>query len=64
FQHQTVNHSQNFVDPNTRTHTNTIEGTWNSIKIQVPSRGRTKSKVSDHLFEFICHRQNKDNLWK
>ncbi|CAG8743369.1 20682_t:CDS:1, partial [Racocetra persica] len=30
----------------------------------VPSRGHTKSKVSDHLFEFIWRRQNKDNLWE
>jgi len=32
FQHMTVNHSINFVDPNTLAHTNTIESSWGKIK--------------------------------
>ena len=33
FTHNTVNHSQNFVDPVTATHINTIEGTWAAMKM-------------------------------
>ncbi|CAG8708509.1 11650_t:CDS:2, partial [Ambispora leptoticha] len=31
---ENINPGLNFVDPITGTHTNTIEGTWNGIKIQ------------------------------
>ena len=32
FTHKTVNHSENFVDPNTKVNTQKIEGTWSLIK--------------------------------
>ena len=61
--HKTVNHSKNFVNPETGTHTNTIEGTWNGIKIHVPGRARHKEKVDNHISEFIWRRQNQNKLW-
>ena len=53
YEHSTVNHSQNFKDLITGTHTNSIEGTWNALKMQVKPRNRTKDTIDDHLLEFI-----------
>ena len=30
--HRTVNHSENFVNPDTRVHTNIIDGLWNGME--------------------------------
>ena len=62
-EHRTVNHSENFVDPVTGTHTNTIEGTWNGIKQNIAPRNRTESNVSGHLFEFMWRRKHAATLW-
>lgn len=62
--HMTVNHSLNFVDPNTHVHTNTIEGTWNGIKLGVPPRNRSKDSMEGHLLEFIWKRKHENNLWQ
>ena len=61
--HRTVNHSQNFVDPNTGVHTNTIEGLWRGIKLNIPPRNRTKDAITNHLLEFIWRKKNKNDLW-
>ena len=58
--HGTVNH----VDPLTFNHTNTIEGTWNGIKMKVPARKRTKKLVTDELVRFSWNRIHKDNKWE
>jgi transposase-like protein len=63
YQHQTVNHSAHFRDPQTGVHTNTIEGTWNGLKLNCPIRNRVEGRVEKHLFEFIWRRQQKYNLW-
>lgn len=61
--HYTVNHSKNFVDPITGVHTNTIEGTWNGIKINIAARNRTKTDMPKHLQEYIWRKENRENLW-
>ncbi|CAG8606005.1 4073_t:CDS:2, partial [Scutellospora calospora] len=61
--HKSVNHSKNFTDPITGVHTNTIEGLWNGIKLQIAPRNRNKNLIKDHLLEFIWRRINKDKLW-
>lgn len=62
--HLTVNHSQNFKDPVTGTHTNTIEGSWHGIKCKIAPRNRTEDLIDEHLAEFIWRRQNSEDLWK
>ena len=40
YKHFKVNHSVNFVDPDTHFHTNNIERKWRDTKISVPRFGR------------------------
>ena len=61
--HRTVNHSEHFMDPETGVHTNTIEGFWNGLKIQIPPRNRTKNAITNHLLECIWRKKNKNDLW-
>ena len=39
YTHQTVNHSQNFVDPSTGAHFNSVEGYWSCVKRQMRRQG-------------------------
>lgn len=62
--HKTVNHSKYFKDPNTGVHTNTIEGTWNGIKMGLSPRNRTEQGMIHHLIEYQWRKDNKkSNLW-
>jgi transposase-like protein len=62
-QHQTVNHSQYFTDPETNVNTNTVEGTNFALKNAVPRRNRTRNNLQMHLSEFIWRRKHDDALW-
>jgi len=62
--HKTVNHSKNFVDPITKAHTQTIEGTWSYLKRSILPRHRNNKNIMIHLKEFQWRRKNrKNNLW-
>jgi IS1 family transposase len=61
--HETVNHGENFVDPISGLHTNTIEGTWAGLKLKIRPCNRSSDLISDHLLEFIWRRKNRDDLW-
>jgi hypothetical protein len=62
--HFVVNHRENFVDPVTGVHTNTIEGTWAGIKFNISPRNRIKSQISLQLLEYTWRKQNKEQLWR
>jgi transposase-like protein len=62
-EHLTVNHSKTYKDPETGCHTNTIEGTWNGIKMRIPVRNRTFDDITDHLLEFVWRRKHQADLW-
>ena len=48
-EHQTVNHSKNFVDPITGTCANRIESKWCKLKQKIPNRRCSFDKVSDEI---------------
>ena len=53
YTHQMVNHSVNFVDPVTGTHTQNIESYWNKAKSKLKRMNGCMSTVlSSHLDEF------------
>lgn len=56
FTHLTVNHSVNFVDPNSGAHTNTIESTWRALKKSLLSNGIQKT-MYDSYFSQYCIRK-------
>ena len=52
-----VNHSENFVDPYTGAHTNTIEGLWNAVKKKLKRMcGTFKHQLPSYLDEFNWQR--------
>lgn len=53
FEHCTVNHSKNFVDPETGAHTNQIEGLWRHAKHRIPAYRRKKSDYCAYLSKFM-----------
>jgi transposase-like protein len=62
FIHKKINHSRKRLRG--RIHSNSIEGTWGGIKLNISSRNRNKEIIKKHLLEFIWRRKHKDNLWK
>jgi hypothetical protein len=62
-EHQTVNHTEHFVDPVTRVHTNTIEGTCNGMKMHICHQHFNREFIDGAPMEFIQRRRYADDLW-
>ena len=61
YNHLTVNHSLNFVDPDTGAHTQRIENTWWEIKRSMPRTGTSKDLFSSYLQEWLWRKQYGEN---
>ncbi|CAH3155463.1 unnamed protein product [Pocillopora meandrina] len=53
YNHLTVNHSLNFVDPDTGAHTQRIENTRCGIKRSIPCTGISKDLFGSYLQEWL-----------
>ena len=57
FQHFTVNHSQNFVEPTTGAHTQTIESLWHSYKGKQLQGGTHRPMIHSYQCEFAWRKR-------
>lgn len=61
FQHLTVNHSYNFVDPDTGAHTQNIERTWREVRSNIPRYGHRELHIDGYIAEFYFKRKYPDH---
>ena len=54
--HYPVNHSENYVDPGTGAHTQTIEGFWRQVKAWLPDFGMKPRDLPTYLGAFLWFR--------
>jgi transposase-like protein len=59
FQHQSVNHTYNFIEPGTLTCTNTIESLWCAAKMRFKDmRGCDRTQIQSYIDEFLWRQNN------
>lgn len=56
FKHLKVNHTYNFVDPDTGAHTQNIERNWRDARANIPRYGRREENMSSHIAEYFFRR--------
>ena len=54
--HYAVNHSENFVDPETGAHTQTVEGFWRQCKSYLPNFGLKPRYLRTYIGSFLWYR--------
>ena len=59
YRHLKVNHTYNFVDPDTGAHINTIEGLWSHAKASLPDHGRSGDHLPGYLARFMWRKDKK-----
>jgi len=64
YNHRTVNHSKNFVDPlHPEIHTQTIENRWGQLKALMKKNGRTsREQFPEKLKEFTWRINYKNDI--
>ena len=62
YTHLTVNHSTNFVNPITGSHTQNIERMWRELKrVRRRYEGISRSDVDEHIAEYLWREREKVN---
>ena len=61
YTHLTVNHSINFVDPDTGAHTQYIGNTWWGVKRSMPHTGTSKDLFESYLQEWLWRQHYEDD---
>ena len=63
FDHLTVNHSQNCVDPQSGAHTQKIEASWRALKLRLSKEGVNLKQDSEglHFAEFLWFKTRQIN---
>jgi transposase-like protein len=61
FQHLTVNHNYNYVDPETWANTQRIESSWRPLRKRLSRGGITKDKLASHLCEYVWRKEVVNN---
>lgn len=59
FAHLTINHSLQFVDPDTGVNTNKIESQWRPLRHRLARGGVKKEHLAEHMTEFLWRRDCK-----
>lgn len=52
YKHLTVNHSYNFIDPETQAHTRNIERAWRDTRANIPRYGTRKKHYASYIATF------------
>lgn len=58
--HQSVNHSENFVNPVDGAHTQNFERTWREVRTIVPTAGRHSDYMAEYLANFLYRHVHPD----
>ena len=61
YTHLTVNHSLNFLDPDTGAHTQRLENTWRGVKQSMPHAGTSKDLFENYLQEWLWRQHYGDD---